>query len=309
MVGKKYRPAVLAALWVALLAMLAAGCGAGAGAGPGPGTGTLVYTTIFPVYDFTSNVCGDRARVVQLVPDGAEPHDWEPSPRDVAGLKQADVFIYNGAGMEAWVDKLLRAQENSQVLAVDCSAGAELLPAPGGKGVDPHIWLDPLNAALMVDNIARAMQQADPANAAYYRENAGRYKARLEELHEKYAATLAKAKLRKFVVSHAAFGYLARRYGLEQVAVLGISPSAAPGPARMAEIIETVRREGIKYIFCETLVSTRVPDIIAKEAGVKTLVLNPLGGITSRERRAGRDYLSIMEENLHNLSLALEVQK
>jgi len=281
----------------------------------------LVYTTIYPVYDFASQVCGDRARVIQLVPDGVEPHDWEPSPRDIVNLQRADVLIYNGVGMETWLQKVLSGINSDGPLAVECSTGIELLPVDtkSDTGVhqdaqghavnsDPHVWLDPHNASLMVDNILQGMQKADPDNAAYYESNARLYQERLNDLDKKYAEKLDGATLRKFIVSHAAFGYLAHRYDLEQVAIRGISPDADPSPARMTEIIETARQAGVKYIFFESLVSPRVSDVIAREAGAETLVLNPIGGITLAERQAGKDYLTVMEENLQNLSLALGVK-
>ncbi|WP_347488015.1 metal ABC transporter substrate-binding protein [Desulfoscipio sp. XC116] len=303
----------------------------------------VVYATIYPVYDFAAHVCGDRARVVQLVPDGVEPHDWEPSPKDMVNLQQADVIVYNGAGMETWVQKVLQSLKEGGPVAVDCSTGIELLPVamqPGtdshghdesadghlhdthtdgahevsdghvhAGNTDPHIWLDPQNAGMMVENIVKGMQKADPDNAGYYNDNAVRYQKQLSGLDKKFAETLDGVAVRKFIVSHAAFGYLAHRYNLEQVPIRGISPSADPSPARMTEIVETARQTGVKYIFFETLVSPRVSEVIAREAGAQTLVLNPLGGITPEERQAGKDYLSVMEENLRHLSLALGVKQ
>ncbi len=294
------------------------------------GDDVLVYATIYPVCDFATQVCGDKARVLQLVPDGVEPHDWEPSPKDMVNLQRADVIIYNGAGMETWVQKVLNNLKKEGPVPVDCSSGIELLHvdthlntdayAPGedansqndghmhDPSTDPHIWLDPHNASLMVDNILQGMQKADPDNAAYYSDNARQYQERLNDLDKKYAETLDGATVRKFIVSHAAFGYLAHRYNLEQVAIRGISPDADPSPARMTEIIDTAQQAGVKYIFFESLVSPRVSEVIAREAGAETLVLNPLGGITPEERQAGKDYLIVMEENLKHLSQALGVK-
>lgn len=326
-----------AVLWFSILLLISLSITGCTATGDPEGSGAvedemLVYATIYPVYDFAVRVCGDRARVVQLVPDGVEPHDWEPSPRDMVNLQKAGVLIYNGAGMETWVEKVLAGFKRGGPVTVDCSAGIALLPVDGpahghqhpaetaghdahtgvhddgqGSNIDPHIWLDPQNACKMVDNILRGVQQADPENAAYYEANARQYQEQLKQLDQRYAETLGGAGMRKFIVSHAAFGYLAHRYGLEQVPIRGISPEADPSPARMTEIIKTARQEGVKYIFFETLVSPRVSEVIAREAGAETLVLNPLGGLTAGERQAGKDYLAVMEENLHNLSLALGV--
>jgi zinc transport system substrate-binding protein len=277
------------------------------------GDDLLVYATIYPVYDFATQVCGDKARVLQLVPDGAEPHDWEPSPQDMVNIQQADVIIYNGVGMETWLQRLLGTFKEDGPVQVDCSAGVKLLSGDGHaealhSNMDPHIWLDPHNAGLMVDNILLGLQKADPDNADYYSDHARQYQEQLKALDKKYAATLDGTAIRKFIVSHAAFGYLAHRYNLEQVAIRGLSPDADPSPARMTEIIEIARQTGVKYVFFEALVSPRVSEVIAREAGVETLVLNPLGGITPEERQEGKDYLTVMEENLQNLALALGVK-
>ncbi|SFR13255.1 metal ABC transporter substrate-binding protein [Desulfoscipio geothermicus] len=319
---------IILLLNIILISFLISGCSGGVDKRDGKAPGAsevLVCTTIYPLYDFAANICGDRARVVQLVPDGVEPHDWEPSPGDMVNLQQADVFVYNGAGLESWVEKTLRNLPEGGPVVIDSSRGIDLLTVNGeadidvhmhenddrhlhSQVVDPHIWLDPVHARVMVDNILQGLQQADPGNADYYRDNARRYQARLSELHEKFSQTLAGAPQRKFIVSHAAFGYLAKRYGLEQVPIRGISPAVEPGPARMKEIINVARTTGVRYIFFETLVSPRVSEVIAREVGAQTLVLNPLGGITPEEKQAGKDYISIMEANLQNLAVALGVQ-
>ncbi|MCL6634366.1 MAG: metal ABC transporter substrate-binding protein [Peptococcaceae bacterium] len=325
-----------------------AGCSGGgnrdAAATATPGQKLKVVTTIYPLYDFTRNVGGDRIEVKCLVPPGSEPHEWEPSPRDLAELQKAGVFIYCGAGMESWAGKTLQAVASPKLVAVDCSRGIDLIsgdeeggrpgqggaehqPAfphdskdePGcaveskedhghGAGTDPHIWVDPLNAMKMVDNIAAGLSQADPANRAYYEANAAEYRKKLKALHEEYKNGLAGATRKEFVTSHAAFGYLARRYGLVQVPIRGLSPEVEPTPTRMAEVVKLAREKKIRYIFFESLVSPKVSQIIAAEAGAETLVLNPVGGLTRDEMTAGKDYLSVMRENLANLQKALEVK-
>lgn len=281
-----------------------------------------VYTTIYPVYDFTVKVGGEKAEVISMVPPGGEPHEWEPKPRDLAGLGEADVLIYCGAGMEPWIDKALK--NISVPVVVDASQGVELLEESQGhdhdhghggennqkvENVDPHIWLDPLNAVIMVGNVRDALVKADPANSGFYQENAAGYSAQLELLHGDYRAALEKAPKKVFVTSHAAFGYLAHRYGLRQVPIRGISPEVEPAPGRVAEIIKTVRREQISHIFFETLVSPKVSQVIAAETGARVLVLNPLGGLSQDEINAGKDYLAVMRENLANLKVALEVKE
>jgi len=309
---------------IVLCGLLLTGCSFG-GAKTGDGNGAApsgklkVVASIYPVYDFAKHIGGDKAEVSCLVPPGAEPHDWEPSPKDIIVLQRADVFVYCGAGMEQWVAKALENIDQTRLLAVDAGKNVELLTGSGQyyhrtagsetgeaalmntANVDPHIWLDPLNAAVMVENITAALVKADPANQSYYERNAAAYRGQLMALHKEYQAQLGGAKGKSFVTSHAAFGYLAKRYGLIQLPLRGLSPEAEPTPARMAEVVQLVREEKIRYIFFESLVSPKVSEVIAAETGAGTLVLNPLDGLTAGEIAGGADYLTVMRENLVNL--------
>jgi len=290
-----------------------------------------LVTTIFPVYDFARNIGGDRVEVYNLLPPGAEPHHWEPNPGDLIRVSEARLFAYCGAGLEPWVESVLRNTDRSKLTVVDASKGAQLLEGGGDShdgspgeevedsgvdqeedhdhgAVDPHIWLDPANAGIMVDNILEGLVQADPAGKDYYTANAQKYRASLEDLDGRYRAALAGAGQKRFVVSHDAFGYMAHRYGLEQLSIRELSADAEPSPARMAEIVGLVREYRIKYIFSETLISPAVSEAIAREAGVRTMVLNPIGGLSEKEIAEGKSYLSIMEENLGNLKIACEVR-
>lgn len=278
----------------------------------GPDHKIIVLTTIYPLYDFTRNVGKDRVEVNNLTPPGAEPHEWEPSPKDLAGLQKADVFIYCGAGMENWTGKALNAAGTPGLTVIDASRDIELISGQENTHnavTDPHIWVDPLNAIKMVDNITSGLVRADPANREFYEINAAEYKKKIEALHEEYKNGLALVKQREFVTSHAAFGYLARRYGLVQAPVRGLSPEVEPTPARMAEVIRLVKEKNIRYIFFESLVSPKISQVIASESGAGTLVLDPVAGLTPDDLQAGKDYLSVMRENLANLQKALEVSQ
>lgn len=278
-----------------------------AGAPPRP----LVVASFYPLYDFARQIAGDRAEVVSLVPTGVEPHDWEPSPRDVARVEQAAVFIYNGAGFDAGAERLAKNVSATKTVVVEATAGVPLLPAKAAKPAkepehDPHVWLDPTLVRLQVDAIRGGLAKADPANAEHYATRAGAYATRLTTLHEALAKGLESCQRREIVVSHAAFTYLAHRYKLNQVPVMGLSPEAEPSPAELARVVRQVRRVKAKVIFFETLVSPKLAETLAAEVGAKTLVLNPLEGLTSDEEKAGKDYIGVMEENLKNLRVALE---
>lgn len=279
-----------------------------------------VYTTIYPIYEFAQAVGGNKVQVVNLIPPGQDPHHWEPTPSVIAGMRNADMFIYNGVGMEAWLGKVIK--NYPRMVAVDTSAGTDLITAQdhdedshGGckyshhkdDGIvyDPHIWLDPLNAIQQVNNILQALIEIDPDNGDYYAANADEYRSELHKLHVEYQKTLENTRLNKFVVSHASFGYLANRYGLEQISVRGVFAEAEPGPGTMKEIVDLARKYDIKYVFYEPLISSRVTEVIAREVNIDTLCLHPLEVLTEEEMQAGKTYLSVMRENLINLNLAL----
>ncbi|WP_371377500.1 metal ABC transporter substrate-binding protein [Sporomusa aerivorans] len=299
-------------LCLTLLAMsLAAGvCSAAGSAKP------VIVTTIYPLYDFTKQVTGGNADVKLLVPAGVEPHDWEPSPADLITIQNCDVFIYNGAGLEAWVDKIqntvlkgkkvVNAAKSVPVLAAQYDE--EGGPAEAGD-LDPHIWLDPVNVMSIVDAIRQAVAGSDPVHKLEYQKNAEAYKQQLNTLHQQYVEGLQGRKTNEIVTSHAAFGYMAKRYGFQQIAIMGLSPEAEPTAAKMAETIEYVKRQGIKYIFFETLVNPRLSEVIAAEAGAQTLVLNPIEGLTDDEIAQGQNYITEMQMNLVNLKYALGIVK
>ena len=304
-------------LRAALLAALVAGCNQST-----PSTRPLVVATFYPVYEFARQVAGDRATVVSLVPPGVEPHDWEPSPQQMIDVQKARLFVYNGAGFEPWVDKLLQDTRDAKVVAVDTTRGMALLPAPSagaasaqsdhthargptGRAVDPHVWLDPELAEAQVDAIRAALAASDPPNAAASDANARAYRARLAALDTTMASGLRDCDRRDIVVSHASFAYLARRYALTQVALMGLAPEAEPSPASLAAIADVARKRRATAIFFETLVSARLAETLAREIGARTLLLNPAEGLTKEEAAAGKDYIALMEGNLANLRLGL----
>jgi len=172
--------------------------------------------------------------------------------------------------------------------------------------VDPHIWLDPINAQTVVSNIADTLIKADPGNEATYRANSDKVRADLGTLDDQYKEGLKSCKRKEIITSHAAFAYLAKRYGLVQVPLTGLSPEAEPSPARLQEIVQFAKDHNVKYIFFETLVEPKVSEVVAKEVGAQTLVLNPIEGLTDAQVKAGADYMSIMRDNLANLKTALE---
>ena len=268
-----------------------------------PPTKPLVVATIYPLWEFSRQVAGDRADVVALVPPGVEPHDWEPAPRDVSQIQRATVFVHTGTEMDHWAEKLLADLTGRRGVVVNTRGGLRLLTV--GGVTDPHVWLDPALARAQVQAIAAGLEQADPEGRATYTENARAFAAKLDALDQAFAAGLRECARREVVTSHAAFGYLARRYRLTQVPVMGLSPEAEPSPADLAAIVRTARRFKVTHVFFETLVSPRLAETLSREIGATPLPLNPIEGVSPAETAAGIGYLELMRANLANLRVAL----
>jgi zinc transport system substrate-binding protein len=267
-----------------------------------------VAASYYPLYDFAKNVGGDKIEASNVTPAGAEPHDYEPSPKTLAGIQDVPVFIYNGGHMEPWVDIFLKDYRHDAVRASD---GIDLMTAededhPSETVKDPHFWLDPVLAQKIVTNIRDGLSHADPANKAYYADKASDYLAKLEQLDAAYRNGLATCKRRTVMSSHDAFSYVGKRYTLTVVSIAGISPEEEPSAAKLAELSDLAKKKGIRYVFFESMVSPRLANTVAAETGAKTLVFDPVEGLSEADQKAGKDYLSVQRENLHNLRTALE---
>lgn len=279
-----------------------------------------IVTSFYPMQEFTNQVAGAIADVTVLVPAGTEPHDWEPTPKDVAKIAEADVFIYNGGGFEGWVDDILKSVNNPKLKVVEASKGIELMESSnahdehdehkdekkdGEHALDPHVWIDPILVQQEVKTITDALVEVDAAHAADYKKNSDEYIAILKDLDTTYKNELKDVKSKEFVTSHTAFAYLAKRYGLTQMPISGVSPEQEPSAAEMKEIVEFVKEHQVKTIFFETLASPKVAEAVAKEAGVETAVLNPMEGLTDEEKAKGLNYIGVMKANLDALKKAM----
>jgi zinc transport system substrate-binding protein len=283
----------LAAATAAILAALAVGA-AGACSTAETGGGPQIVTGFYPLQFVAEQVGGDGVKVTNLAPPGAEPHDLELSPRQVASIAGADLVVYL-AGFQPAVDQAVGQAADTP--AVDAAAAVPLLP-----GRDPHLWLDPTRLAQVADAVADGLATVDDGEAAGYRERAAALRTRLGELDEELRAGLASCQRREIVTSHSAFGYLADRYDLIQIGISGLSPEVEPTPRRLAEITAEAKRHGATTIFFETLVSPRVAEAIADEVGATTAVLDPLEGLP---QGSSGDYFSVMRTNLATLQTAL----
>jgi zinc transport system substrate-binding protein len=248
-------------------------------------------------------VGGDHVRVASLTRPGTEPHDLELTAQDVAAVDDAardGLVVYLEGFQPAVDDAVATAGRSQRVLDVTDAAGLDLTtPADGaepGASTDPHFWLDPLRLAAVTDAVADRLAEVDPAHAADYRRNAAALDADLHRLDERYRTGLQDCASRELVTSHAAFGYLAERYGLHQRGIVGLNPDAEPNPAQLADVAAFVRDHGVSTIFFETLASPDVAETVARETGARTAVLDPIEGLTAES--AGDSYLSVMNSNL-----------
>jgi zinc transport system substrate-binding protein len=281
-----------------------------------------VVTSFYPLYYFAKEIGGNRANIVNLIATGVEPHEWTPKSRDLDAVSKAQLFLYNGAGLEGWVDDFLHGLgTSSKVVTVEASKGIQLIqgnpendhgggvvPVPGHSNmdVDPHTWVSPRSAIVMAANIRDAYIKVDPGHQKDYETGYASLEKRLKDLDSKFTEQLAGYARRDIVVSHQAFGYLCRDYKLNQIAIMGLSPEAEPRAQDLLDIAKFVKEHQVPYIFFEDLVSPQLADTLASEAHVDTLVLNPLEGLTSEQEKAGETYITLMETNLRNLQKALQ---
>jgi len=270
-----------------------------------------VVASFYPLYFVSQQIGGDKADVTNIVPAGAEPHDYEPTAQDMAKMESSRIIILNGGGLEAWSDNIKKNinAKNTTIITAGEGLTTQLVMEDGQTGIDPHIWLVPPLAEKMVDRIAQGFEQADPINKTYYQSSSDALKNKLSDLDMAYKQGLGNCKEKNIITSHAAFGYLAATYGLNQVSIAGLSPDAEPSPSQLADIVKFAKANNVKYIFFESLVSPKLSETIATEVGAQTLVLNPIEGLSDRELAQGKNYLSVMQDNLTNLQIALECIK
>jgi len=293
------RPARAAILLV--LALLLGACGAGGSHASDATSGRIrVIASFYPLADAVARVGGDRVAVTNLTPVGVEPHDIELTSREVDALQDADLVVYLGKDFQPAVAEIASRRDKGRVDVLDGIAVDN-----DGAAVDPHFWLDPTMMAKAVGEIVDALSSASPRNAAAFRANAQRYTDALHGLDTQFSDGLARCERHEIVTAHAAFFYLARRYGLTQRAVAGLSPESEPDAERLASLTDEIKAKRITTVFYEELVSPKVAEALAREAGVQTAVLSPIEGLTKKELDAGKDYVAVMRDNLAALRKAL----
>ena len=329
MKSKKLISLILSAALVTVLPFSLASCSAPAGNGAASKEATaasnadsskksdagtsekpLVYTTFYPVYDLTKRIVGDKMNVKMLIKTSEEPHDFELKASDMQDMFKADLIVYNGAGMESFIPTLKSSLKKDDHF-LDLSQGLKLLENKSDldesehEAVNPHTWLSVKNAMEQLDTIYRKISSIDPQNKDYYKENLEKSLKEFKALDEKFTAELSKIKKKDkcFIVSHAAFNYLANDYGLKQIAVTGISPEDEPTAAQLKKIADFVKQHGIKTILFEGKATPKVAKTLADNTGAKTGTIYTLEELSPEEAELG--YIKLMELNLQTLITVL----
>ncbi|HSH35427.1 MAG TPA: zinc ABC transporter substrate-binding protein [Schnuerera sp.] len=287
---------------IILMVLIITGCSTVEKPNDSSGEKLIVYTSFYPLNFLAEEIGGTNIDLRMVIPNGVDSHDYEPSMKQLKNIEEADIFIYNGAGFENWADKLIGTIIDEDK-ALKASDEVKLIETNGIA--DPHIWLNPQNMNKIGEKIKDRLIFLDEKNKDEYEKNFNELSKRLNELDNQFLKKLEHKNKDAILVSHAAFAYMAERYDFDQISVAGISPEQEPSPKTIANIIEIVKEEDYEYIFLETLANPKTVDIIAEETDLKTIILNPIEGLTEGEQTSGEDYISIMYNNLENLKKAL----
>jgi zinc transport system substrate-binding protein len=276
--------------------ILATGCGSSEAGGDGR---PQVVASFYPLAFVAEQVAKDRAEIVSLTPPGAEAHDIEPTSSQVIAISEADLVLFLGGGFQPSIEELASDAGDA---ALDVAQGQDVLPPHEGEeeAFDPHLWLDPTRMIPIAEATGERLAEADPDGAPDYRAGASALADDLRALDREFEEGLSDCASWDIVTSHEAFGYLAARYGLEQIGIAGLDPEAEPSPQRIAEVTDFVEDHDVTTIFFETLVSPEVAETIAQETGASTAQLDPLEGPPEEG-----DYFSVMRANLDALMEAL----
>lgn len=283
-----------------------------------------VYATIFPLYDIAKQIGGEHVQVELLTPIGGDSHDYEPSVKEMMAVYDSDLFIYNGAGFETWIEHVVHNLNPDRTKVLDASKGVptilhfldehehdgELEDHDHHFGnVDPHIWLDPTNVVAIADQIRVKLIEIDPDNKAAFDQNYEKFVQQLMLLDQSYMEALTKATTKEIVVSHSAYQYLSERYGFEQIPILGLSPSSEPSIKTLQKLIETIKDHDLKYVAFDSVVQDKVAQTVLREASAEAVTLYTIENVTKEQFENGVTYLDLMKENLETLKKVLEVHE
>ncbi|MFE4524267.1 metal ABC transporter substrate-binding protein [Cytobacillus firmus] len=283
-----------------------------------------IYTTIFPLKDFVEKIGGELVQVENIVPAGSDAHSFEPTTKTMVKIAEGDAFIYLGTGIEGFADAVINAVKNEDTAIVKASEGIPLIGASEssedaqheeenneehageeGDDVDPHVWLDPGRSVQLAGNIKNALIKIDPSQQDYFEKNFQALKNNLETVDSNFESMVNESQNKTFIVAHSAYGYWEDAYGLKQIGISGLSPSAEPSQKQLEEIIKTAENAELNYILFEQNVENRVAEVIKRELGAETLTLHNLESLTEEDIQNNEDYISLMNKNIETLKQAL----
>ncbi|MDQ0970804.1 zinc transport system substrate-binding protein [Neobacillus niacini] len=295
----------------------------------------IVYTTIYPLEDFTKKIGGSYVEVQSIYPPNVDAHSYEPSTKDMINLADSDLFIYTGVGIEGFAEKATEALEKEDVQVLKAADGIDLIESTDDNhhddeeghsdenegehtesenhegeehnhgDVDPHVWLDPVLSIALANNIKNSLSKLMPEHAAEFETNFKQLKSELEKLDKEFKTTIESSKTKNLLVSHAAYGYWEKRYGIETIAISGLSPTQEPTQKELQAIIEESTEHNIHYVIFEQNVSPKIAKIIQEEIGAKALTLHNLEAVTEENIKQNDDYFSIMRKNLETIKTVL----
>lgn len=258
-----------------------------------------VFASFYPIYEFVKDIGQNLVDVSTIVPSGIEPHDFEPTAKQILEIQNSDIVFINGAGFESWLNKL----QGANIVDLSKNMTSELMI---DRTPDPHFWLDPILAKIQAKTIYQTLVKLDPNHKNIYNDNYQKFTDELDNLNSKIASNLTNCKLHDFLSFHNAFGYFSKRYGLNQHSIEGLSPELAISPKKITDAISLSKKLGIDIVFTENNADPRLSGSVAKEINGKVLVLNPIETISSEEQNLNKNYFTKMLENLNNLKIALK---
>ncbi|MBO1513122.1 metal ABC transporter solute-binding protein, Zn/Mn family [Metabacillus bambusae] len=286
-----------------------------------------IYTTIYPLEDFTKKIGGDLVEVEGILPPGADAHTYEPTSKLMVDIAKSDGFIYSGVGIDSFAEQIEESLAKENVAFINAGEGIELLAHTVEEDThedeahvdeedtheeehdhgdtDPHVWIDPILSITLAENIKNALVELHPDGKQTFEENFQQLKSQLEDLDKSFKDVVNQSDKKEILVSHAAYGYWEKRYGIKQISVLGLSPTEEPSQKELQRIIETATEHEINYVIFESNVSSNVTDIVQAQIGAEALTLSNLETVTDEDIKNNEDYFSIMKKNLETLKKAL----
>ncbi|PGL69912.1 metal ABC transporter substrate-binding protein [Bacillus sp. AFS055030] len=272
-----------------------------------------IYTTIYPLQDFTEKIGGKYVDVHSIYPTGVDTHDFEPTSKQIVKIANSDLFVYNGAGMEPFADKISDTLKNNNVSILEATKNIELIKSneeeieadEDHNDVDPHVWLDPSRAKIEAQNIKDELIKLMPKNKQYFEANYQQIESQFDELDRELRNLVLHSERKDIVVSHAAYGYLEEHYGIEQIPITGLSPSQEPSQKDLKKVVDFVKQHHVKYILFESFATPKVASVVKNETHAKILRLSHLATISEDDLKKHKDYFDLMQENINTLDKTL----